>query len=82
MSKFNRLNKLEILAKEKKKAAKRNAVSTIDYSTYTDEELNAAYQVYRDESDRELAIHNPYEGMTDQQLSDLYMQTIKADNLK
>ena len=77
--KFNssRLSKLETEANEHRRQRKKRP--TIDCSTYTDEELKNLFDI---EVDKLMAEPSPYAGMSDHQLSDLYMESIKAGNAK
>lgn len=74
---LSRLAKLELATNENKRRKKKRP--TIDYSTYTDEELKSLYE---GELEKMMAEPNPWEGWTDQQMSDLYMQSIQESNRK
>ena len=74
---LSRLAKLEVAANEHRRQRKKRP--TIDCSTYTDEELKSLYE---GELEKMMAEPNPWEGWTDQQMSDLYMKSIQDGNRK
>lgn len=75
-----RLVKLEKAANEYRRQKQRRQKSDIDFSTLTDEELDDLYVEY--------VINHPfppttrYDGLTEHQLSDLYMSDIRAGQRK
>ena len=76
MTNLNRLSKLERAANEHRRQRKQKPLT--DYSHLSDEELNSLFE---NEMVRLQSEPSPeYEGMTDQQLSDLYMLQIKSGN--
>ena len=77
MSNLNRLAKLELAANEHRRQRKQRPM--IDYSTYTDEALKSLYE---GELEKMMIEPNPWEGWTDQQMSDLYMKSIQEGNRK
>ena len=77
MSNLNRLAKLEIAANFHRRQRKKKPLT--DYSHLSDEELNSLYE---GELEKMMAEPNPWEGWTDQQMSDLYMQSIQEGNRK
>lgn len=74
---LSRLAKLEVAANEHRRQRKKRP--TIDCSTYTDEELKNLFDI---EVGKLMTEPNPYAGMSDQELSDLYMEQIQAGNRK
>ena len=77
LSNLNRLAKLEKVTNDHRHQKKLRPLR--DYSELSDEELK---NLFEREVDKLMIEPNPYEGMTDQQLSDLYMEQIKAGNRK
>ena len=77
MSNLNRLQKLESTSNESRR--KRHKKPLKDYSNYSDEELNSLFE---NEMVKLSLEPSPYAGMTDQQLSDIYMAHIQAGNRK
>lgn len=75
MANLSRLAKLE---KAVNGSRKRIESKPIDLSHLSDAELKNLYQDSLDQMDRDY--DGRYDGMTDQELSDLYMETIKAGN--
>jgi hypothetical protein len=77
MSNLTRLKRLEKSAKVVLEDSTQVLKSSIDFSTWTDEELQAWVEQY----DRDHPYTGPdLTGMTDQQLSDLYFREIRADD--
>lgn len=77
MSNLNRLAKLELATNEHRRQRKQKPLT--DYSTYTDEELKNLFDI---EVAKMALEPSPYAGMSDQELSDLYMQSIQEGNRK
>ena len=77
MSNLNRLAKLEKATNDHRHQKKLRPLS--DYSELSDEELKNLFDI---EVDKLMAEPSPYAGMSDHQLSDLYMESIKAGNAK
>ena len=75
-----RLVKLEKAVNEYRKQKYRRQKSDIDFSTVTDEELDALYTQYVTE--HPFPATTRYDGLTEHQLSDLYMADIRAGQLK
>lgn len=77
MSSTSRLARLEIAANENRRKRKQKPLT--DYSSLSDEELKSLYE---GELEKMMAEPNPWEGWTDQQMSDLYMKSIQDGNRK
>ena len=77
MSSTSRLARLEIAANENRRKRKQKPLT--DYSSLSDEELKSLYE---GELEKMMAEPNPWEGWTDQQMSDLYMKAIQDGNRK
>ena len=75
-----RLVKLERAALENRREKYRRQNSTIDFSNLTDDELDALYTQYVTE--HPFPATTRYDGLTEHQLSDLYMADIRAGQLK
>ena len=75
---LSRLAKLETEVKEHRRQKKKRP--TIDFSTFTDQELTDYYDQYL--IDHPFPVTNEYDGMTDQQLGELYVQQIRDGNAK
>ena len=69
--------KLELAVNEHRRQRKQQPL--IDYSDLSDEDLNS---LFKDEIVKIMAEPSPYAGMTDGQLSDIYMQHIQEGNRK
>lgn len=78
MSNLSRLAKLEIACKDHRRQRKKRPA--IDFSTFTDQELKDYYDQYL--IDHPFPATNEYDGMTDQQLGELYVQQIRDGNAK
>ena len=80
MSNHSRLLKLEKAANEFRKQKSRRQKSDIDFSTFSDDELDSLYAEY--------VINHPfpnttrYDGLNETQMSELYMSDIRAGQLK
>ena len=77
MSSTSRLARLEIAANENRRKRKQKPLT--DYSSLSDEELKSLYE---GELEKMMAEPNPWEGWTDQQMSNLYMKSIQEGNRK
>lgn len=74
---LSRVAKLEIEVKEHRRQKKKRP--TIDYSAMSDEELNSLFE---DKMVKLMSEPSIYAGMTDHQLSDLYMRSIQEGNAR
>ena len=77
MSSTSRLARLETAANENRRKRKQKPLT--DYSSLSDEDLKSLYE---GELEKMMAEPNPWEGWTDQQMSDLYMKSIQEGNRK
>ena len=74
---LSRLAKLETEVKEHRRQKKQKPLR--DYSAMSDEDLKALFE---DEMVKLMSEPSPYAGMSDQQLSDIYMEQIQEGNRK